>query len=391
MNCKHTLLSPIVFVKIIWKRSLEHERLTIPRKFIRKYGADLPNPVFLMPADGREWKVFWSKNDDDVCFENGWKEFATYYSLSYGYLISFEYQKSPYIKVHIVDKSCLEIDYPLNDTQGEYHTHTNGDFDKQPIKDETCDATKSLRVEQLPSTSALDGTITSTTEPQNPSFRIVLRPSYVNGRSLNIPSKFAKKYLKRQQTDVQLQVMDGRTWTVTYYLGKFYTGWGHFRSSNNLQVGDDCHFELTKGPGLCFKVRFFRPLEGTNFFPSSGDGTGSADLTRTSNVKRKKRGSYKKDTKEYGKGKKPTQRVPIKLMRDHFANKDSVMLQFDNKLWPVQLLRFPGVPTKLSKGWTQFLKESNLHVGDVCVFELINTNDAVLRVHIFGNQCQEIN
>ncbi|KAK9136204.1 hypothetical protein Syun_015534 [Stephania yunnanensis] len=38
---------------------------------------------------------------------------------------------------------------------------------------------------------------------------------------------------------------------------------------------------------------------------------------------------------------------------------------------------------KLSRGWGLFAKENNLKEGDVCVFELTNKKDNVLKVHIF--------
>jgi hypothetical protein len=38
---------------------------------------------------------------------------------------------------------------------------------------------------------------------------------------------------------------------------------------------------------------------------------------------------------------------------------------------------------QFSRGWNQFWEENKLKGGDVCVFELIKTKDAVLHVHIF--------
>lgn len=38
---------------------------------------------------------------------------------------------------------------------------------------------------------------------------------------------------------------------------------------------------------------------------------------------------------------------------------------------------------KLSKGWPEFVKDNNSEEEDVCVFELINMEDVVLKVPIF--------
>lgn len=39
--------------------------------------------------------------------------------------------------------------------------------------------------------------------------------------------------------------------------------------------------------------------------------------------------------------------------------------------------------SRLSAGWYQFVRDRALKVGDVCVFELIDRNDAVMKVSIF--------
>ncbi|WJZ83789.1 hypothetical protein VitviT2T_003439 [Vitis vinifera] len=54
----------------------------------------------------------------------------------------------------------------------------------------------------------------------------------------------------------------------------------------------------------------------------------------------------------------------------------------DGKQWHVRCLSGES-RVKLSKGWTEFVKDNNLEEGDVCVFELINMEDVVLKVSIF--------
>ncbi|XP_057445362.1 uncharacterized protein LOC130737570 [Lotus japonicus] len=56
---------------------------------------------------------------------------------------------------------------------------------------------------------------------------------------------------------VVLQVLDGRTWSVSFNLGKFNAGWKKFTSVNNLKVGDVCLFELNKRVPLSLKVLIF--------------------------------------------------------------------------------------------------------------------------------------
>ncbi|KAI4313554.1 hypothetical protein L6164_026522 [Bauhinia variegata] len=100
------------FFRILLERSLK--LLKIPRKFTSKCGFNLPNPVFLKPADGTEWKIFWakSKSDGDIWFQNGWEEFVRHYSLDIGYLVLFKYVESSHFDVLLFDKSTLQIEYP---------------------------------------------------------------------------------------------------------------------------------------------------------------------------------------------------------------------------------------------------------------------------------------
>jgi hypothetical protein len=55
----------------------------------------------------------------------------------------------------------------------------------------------------------------------------------------------------------------------------------------------------------------------------------------------------------------------------------------DNEKWPVHCLIEGGKVISLSKGWSAFVKKEKLNAGDVCVFESIQTNCAVLKVTVF--------
>ncbi|MED6120909.1 hypothetical protein PIB30_025234 [Stylosanthes scabra] len=107
--------SVIRFFKIVLTKSLQDGTLKLPKKFCKKYGDGVPNPAYLKPPDGTEWKIDWTKKDGEILFEKGWKELATYYSLDNGHLLWFEYDGTSKIEVHIFDMSGLEIDYTSND------------------------------------------------------------------------------------------------------------------------------------------------------------------------------------------------------------------------------------------------------------------------------------
>ncbi|KAK7310185.1 hypothetical protein RJT34_07524 [Clitoria ternatea] len=79
-------------------------------------------------------------------------------------------------------------------------------------------------------------------------------------------------------------------------------------------------------------------------------------------------------------------RVPGFFVREYFAdNKKNVKIRFKKKLWHVRFVldvdrRGQG---RLCGGWTSFARESEMEAGDVCIFDLINQEDAVFDVHIF--------
>ncbi|KAJ7954542.1 B3 domain-containing protein [Quillaja saponaria] len=77
--------------------------------------------------------------------------------------------------------------------------------------------------------------------------------------------------------------------------------------------------------------------------------------------------------------------VPIDFIRSHVKhNLQNVTLNVGNRLWPLKLIHYPKYCNgRLSSGWSAFSRENDLQVGDVCVLELINRDDFVLKVSIF--------
>ena len=87
------------------------------------------------------------------------------------------------------------------------------------------------------------------------------------------------------------------------------------------------------------------------------------------------------------------QAVPRAFVRKHLPKEGSikkyregsahtVMLQVANRSWPVKLILYPH-SDKFSAGWSAFIRDNTLRVGDVCIFELIKRDNVVLKVNIF--------
>ncbi|XP_065872064.1 B3 domain-containing transcription factor VRN1-like [Euphorbia lathyris] len=277
------------FFKFILADSV-HEHKEIPRKFVKRFGGYLSSPIILKASSGQKWKVDIAKSEGAFWLQNGWKEFAEFYSLDHGYLVVFEYDMSAAeFNVIILDNTATEIEYPFT---------LGANFDEQQFQErkiEVVESESDVPAEILPSNANLDEQFekpqdfattfntkdqteviqrenkTSSTnkklikeekkkavekalsnfQPENPSFTIIIQPSYVDS-FLVIPSRFAKKYINKEVANIILNSVDQRTWSVDYVeikigglkVARLCRGWRKFVEDNHLKVGDVCIFEL---------------------------------------------------------------------------------------------------------------------------------------------------
>ncbi|KAL2604950.1 hypothetical protein AAZV13_09G095200 [Glycine max] len=202
---KHPLPSEILFFKIISEASLQDGKL-IPNKFTREYGVNLSNPVFLKPPDGIEWKIFWTKHDGDIWFQKGWKEFATYYSLSHKYLVLFKYQETSHLEVHIFDQSALEVDYPFCGIKIEHENLDHVSNDSVEVSDDSIEVLDEL-------TPSQKKTRLKSTSCSRPRKKLNTGPSEVFEESSNLPQHVQIKGEQSQGTNLGMssdkQVLDG--------------------------------------------------------------------------------------------------------------------------------------------------------------------------------------
>ncbi|KAF7808621.1 B3 domain-containing transcription factor VRN1 [Senna tora] len=156
------------FFKIILERSLQDGKLQVPNNFMKKYGGDMPNPLFLKPPDGTLWEIFWEKYDDgEVWFEKGWKEVAEHYSLQHGHLVVFKYEKGT---CHIGKKKKTEDNQQKMDQEDSSKKCPKSKAIitiKERMKPLTC-SEKVMALERV-----------STFMSKNPYFKIVIQPSYI--------------------------------------------------------------------------------------------------------------------------------------------------------------------------------------------------------------------
>ncbi|CAK7347823.1 unnamed protein product [Dovyalis caffra] len=101
-----------------------------------------------------------------------------------------------------------------------------------------------------------------------PCFTIQMLDSHLPPRStLSVPSWFAIKYLKEEEGDITLSVLNEGSWRAKYRVCKasrgsrvrLKEGWGRFALKNGLEVGDICSFYLLKRDKVVFQVSISRP------------------------------------------------------------------------------------------------------------------------------------
>ncbi|KAI6695296.1 hypothetical protein NL676_023006 [Syzygium grande] len=101
------------FFKIVLSDALQNGRLGIPKKFVRKYGSNLSNLVFLQVASGDVWEVELLRGNDGAFLRRGWPEFVKHFAIKQGHFLVFRYEGGSAFRVVIFDKSASEIEYPV--------------------------------------------------------------------------------------------------------------------------------------------------------------------------------------------------------------------------------------------------------------------------------------
>ncbi|XP_065872266.1 B3 domain-containing transcription factor VRN1-like [Euphorbia lathyris] len=236
------------FFKIILNDSIAENKLIFPRKFLRTRGKELSNQVILKVPSGVKWKIEIVKTDSEIWLQNGWSEFAQYYSIAPGSLLTFEYELGDsQFNVKIFRMSGQEIDYPFNiDRPQEKNVKMKEEENDAGV--EISDHSP-LLLEKQPSSNKRKFTYGSKlSKSKNPSFEVQISPHCLKHNVLYIPTSYIRDN-KHETKCIKLKV-NNRSWTVKLLMnqdrvrGQFSAGWTTFAKENTLKVRDVCIFEL---------------------------------------------------------------------------------------------------------------------------------------------------
>jgi len=112
----------------------------IPNEFIARFGNELKNVATITVPDGCIWEMELKKCGNDVFFCNKWQEFMEYYSIGYGWYLSFNYEGNSKFSVIIFDVTSVEICYHFKTPSTNRETNTKYPSPRKSSKVETSES-----------------------------------------------------------------------------------------------------------------------------------------------------------------------------------------------------------------------------------------------------------
>ncbi|XP_045809156.1 B3 domain-containing protein REM-like 1 isoform X2 [Trifolium pratense] len=239
---------------------------------------------------------------------------------------------------------------------------------------------------------------------ENPNFTLKLSRSYVEGHHirLRIPLSFSKEYMNEflQGNATIRSVGDERTWNVTLKLdgcnGNFEmrTGWKSFLQEHNLQVGDECKFEMTQRKPLLFTITIIpatkescperfqenQPIqEDMDHVGNYGEG-----ISRGSSKTHDSPSPISHYKFEVSVTSLDKVAIPSEFLKRHnIFSGNLVELKVGEGTWFVEVNYNQHLDYgSFTKGWEEFVRESQVKIGDTCLFEMIDVQNHVFKVSI---------
>ncbi|KAK8568126.1 hypothetical protein V6N13_106066 [Hibiscus sabdariffa] len=359
-----------IFYKLMVASNLQDKKLKIPNKFVKKFGDELSSIAMLTVPGGRLWLVELRKENKRVWLDSGWTVFLEYYSICIGYFLVFRYEGNSRFNVHIYNLKASEINYQPNSLSNSH----------EPCHDKCL---KDLQVGDF------DGIMDS--QPASSSSYFLIdngfdecldhdRKKCKNCTSLdqkNNADDLRSTFQSTRDKGIQfsgVEVTGAADEVGTYFLSG--------TQMNTKEIKQEIEPDIDE----------YEPL-------------GKFNMNTPGNVHRR-RGDVTTEGKQIAlraaamfKPNNPFCRI---ILRPSYVYKgiflhvprcfalkylngvDGIItLQASNgKRWPVRCI-YGQSSWKFSKGWAEFVLDNNLDEGDVCVFELISTQEIVLKVTIF--------
>ncbi|KAK8564289.1 hypothetical protein V6N13_005478 [Hibiscus sabdariffa] len=349
-----------IFYKLMVPSILQDKKLKIPNKFVKKFGDELSSIATLTVPSGRQWLVELWEDNKKIWLDGGWNAFVEYYSICIGYFLVFKYEGNSRFDVNVYNLKASEIDYPSNNLNGSL----------EPV----CNP----RLKDIEDGGFADKDVDDCLHHD--------RKRCKNSTCLHLENEVHDlRAMSRSARDKGIQ-FDGVELTSTGDEGGLCfsneTRGIHKAIKQEPDLNMDEH-----GPLWKIKVKDEVPAPNSPSVPRR-----RRDVTAEEKQCAFRAASmFKPDNPFCRVILRPSYvykgvllHLPRCFAQKYLNGVDGIItLQVpEGKTWPVQCVYCNG-NLRFSKGWAEFVLDNNLDEGDVCIFELINTKEIVLRVAIF--------
>ncbi|PIA41528.1 hypothetical protein AQUCO_02200154v1 [Aquilegia coerulea] len=392
-------------------------KLRIPMTFIKDFNGDVPDQFKLRSLIGRSWIVSVKQVNDDFFLCNEWKAFAKDNSLEFGeFIICIQNGNSDFTvkicsknscnkKVCLAKKNNVES---ISCFREEKQHKETAKIAKLPPQND-----KESVVDHMNSGSCMPDTQIVKTERSK---ALIGGDSFIahlvssNIYRMGIPRWLATKCFMEKDSTMLLNPC-GMAWPVKIAHEKdgrtcLSAGWREFFRSNDLSTDDTCCFEVIKDMDNAIRVEILQKgVKGQ----ASAAMASSKEVNEASRTKRKKENvtdhlpskreaDQLRDTETISTtastsifpscsvsllpsyvNRSSYLNVPMLFAKTYLKDAHSVILRTPNGgFWRVRFKE----PCRMGKGWKEFVVANHLKEGDVCKFELVDSNHMELMVSI---------
>ncbi|KAE8667422.1 B3 domain-containing protein REM19 [Hibiscus syriacus] len=349
----------------------------IPNKFVKKFGDELSSIATLAVPGSRLWLVELRNENNRVWLDCGWTVFMEFYSICIGYFLVFRYEGNSRFNVHIYNLKAAEINYQSNSLNNSH----------EPCYDKHLNDTEDGDVAGIKASQPADSSSYFLVDNDFDEDVDHDRKKCKNSTCLdqkNHEDDLQATFQSTRDKGIQVngvEVISATDEGVLYFLNGTQKNTKEIKQEIEPDIGEYESFGKSN-----VKVELPAMNSPRSIQRSRRDAT-----TEGKQIALRAAAMFKPDNPFCRIILRPSYvykgiflHIPRCFALRYLNGVDGIItLQVsEGKKWPVRCI-YGQSSWKFSKGWAEFVLDNNLDEGDVCVFELINTKEIVLKVTIF--------
>ncbi|XVF17762.1 hypothetical protein REPUB_Repub10bG0151700 [Reevesia pubescens] len=382
-------------------------KLRIPPAFVKNVcKGNVPTNFALESDSGSSWRVRVQRKEDGFFFCGGWSSFAKDHRLETRDFLLFFLLDSSTFDVIVYDRTACPKDISFATKRPRGRPVVNRRIEETPSKSfASCSkiargVSRGRRISQV-------------TPDQHPSFEVALK-NYQK-YYIPVPRSFVEETGLAEETSTVIKDPKGRNWLVNIVSDRNYVrlgeGWSKFRQENEIEVGDTLLLKHIPNTGNSIHVQFISQVGDGNIgrrnkrpnaceintSPAAKRPRGppvlnrQIDETPSGNFRRARKGSQKTEFVSEMISEHPSFEVVLKKYQKYnifvprsfaeetgLAEETSTVIKDPNgRMWPVKTV-MDSRRTNLGGGWSKFLQENEIVVGDTLLLKHIpNTGNSI--------------